>query len=170
MLFFREGKTEVGTIEPHLFVELYAGEGDEVLYENEDVTQILANQHVRVEQIGPNPPSKELEEVVEKMGQFIKDYLGGVQVSDNKWDCNVFMCRGRFENNLGQWTMRICDFLVDAQGWSFLMCSLCNMGDQGQAEVSNYSSDGMGTNGISPFPQSTGTTLSPTRSLFLTIG
>jgi len=134
MMFFRPGKTEVGTIEPHLFLELYAGEGDAALYDDEEATQILAKQRVRLEKIGPAEDCKELDDVVEKMGGFIKEYLGGAPdpESPGTWNINVFMCRGRFENNLAQWTMRICDFLVDAQGWSFLMCSLCNMGDQGQ--------------------------------------
>jgi len=68
--------------------------------------------------------------------EFIVECLGGVSVEDAhggvSYDCNVFMCRGRFENNLAQWTMRLCDFLVDRLGWSFMNCSLCNMGDQGQ--------------------------------------
>lgn len=45
---------------------------------------------------------------------------------------NVFMCRGWYENNLAQWTMRVCDYLVDRLGWSFIVCSLCNDGEYGQ--------------------------------------
>jgi hypothetical protein len=77
-LFFREGKTEVGTIEPHIFLEIYAGEGDEVLYEDEEVTQILANQRVRIEKIGPdNPESAELNDAVEKNWKVHQRVLGG---------------------------------------------------------------------------------------------
>jgi hypothetical protein len=42
------------------------------------------------------------------------------------------MCRGWYENNLAQWTMRVCDFLVDKLGWGFVVCSLANDGDHGQ--------------------------------------
>merc|ERR1711924_16205 len=50
-LFFRKGKTESGTIEPHMFMELYAGEGNDELYEDEEKTQVLANQRIRLRTI-----------------------------------------------------------------------------------------------------------------------
>merc|ERR1711904_752217 len=41
------------------------------------------------------------------------------------------MGRGKLDNNLGQWTMRICDFMVDRLGWSFVVCNVCNLGALG---------------------------------------
>jgi len=72
-------------------------------------------------------------DAVEEFGRFVLEYLGGQAAEEpGTYHCNVFMCRGRFENNLAQWTMRICDFLVDRLGWSFLVCSLCNTGEMGE--------------------------------------
>eukprot|EP00928_Gymnodinium_smaydae_P013727 TRINITY_DN14985_c0_g1_i1.p1 TRINITY_DN14985_c0_g1~~TRINITY_DN14985_c0_g1_i1.p1 ORF type:complete len:915 (-),score=223.58 TRINITY_DN14985_c0_g1_i1:53-2473(-) len=132
-LLFRPGKTEVGTVEPHLLVELYAGEGKEELYEDEELTQVLANQFIRIKQVGT---SREITEALAAIEDFVVNNLSGGQAPTEdgiyKYNVNVFMCRGRFENNLAQWTMRVCDFLVDRLGWSFIVCSLCNMGDVGQ--------------------------------------
>lgn len=138
-LFFRPGKTEVGTIEPHLFLELYAGEGKEELYEDEEQTQVLANQRIRWRSIGP-PRGKEkevLQQAEAALEDFFRQYLEAERkdsgpAGEIEYECNVFLCRGRFENNLAQWTMRICDYMVDRLGWNFINCSLCNMGDQGQ--------------------------------------
>lgn len=52
-LLFRPGKTEVGSVEPHVFIELYAGEGAPELFEDEETTQVLANQRIRLRAIGP---------------------------------------------------------------------------------------------------------------------
>lgn len=140
-LIFRPGKTAVGTIEPHLFIELYAGEGKEEFYENEEHTQVLANQRIRLRAIGPPKGSltEKLDETLLALDSWFVDYLDGSSAADEEpspgtrvYKCNVFLCRGKFENNLAQWTMRICDFLVDQHGWNFVVCSLCNMGDAGQ--------------------------------------
>jgi len=138
-ILFRPGRSDVGIIEPHLFLELYAGEGKEELYEEEETTQVLANQHIRVEHIGPQR-CKEIEVALVELDRFILQYLNGSRDPTSpkkskepckKYNCNVFLCRGRFENNLSQWTMRLCDFLVDRLGWSFIVCSLCNQGEYG---------------------------------------
>lgn len=138
-MLFRPGKTEVGTIEPHLFVELYAGEGNEELYEKEEETQVLANQRIRVRSIGPRrgSMSKIMTDAIAAVEELIVSYMGGLKDEDGDplaptFKCNVFLCRGRFENNLAQWTMRFCDWMVDKMGWNFVVCSLCNQGDQGQ--------------------------------------
>mmetsp|Transcript_293 Transcript_293/g.877 ORF Transcript_293/g.877 Transcript_293/m.877 type:complete len:873 (-) Transcript_293:185-2803(-) len=131
-LFFRPGKTEVGTIEPHLLLELYAGEGDEALYEDEEATQVLANQRLRAKAIG-QPRCQQLAGALAALEDFVLGYLGGACANEaHAYHLNVFLCRGRFENNLAQWTMRLCDFMVDRLGWSFIVCSLCNMGECGQ--------------------------------------
>ena len=55
------------------------------------------------------------------MDEFFSDYLSASKESCgdfDKYNLNAFLCRGRFENNLAQWTMRVCDFLVDRLGWS----------------------------------------------------
>jgi len=44
---------------------------------------------------------------------------------------DVFLSRG-LGNNLGCWTMRLCDFMVDQLGWSFVVCNVCNLGPMGQ--------------------------------------
>jgi len=137
-LLFRKGKTASGTIEPHMFLELYAGEGKEELYEDEERTQVLANQRIRLRTIGSIDEAK-IVEAKEALNNFVVDYLEGGLAGDDEqlpgttvYKCNVFLCRGRFENNLAQWTMRMCDFMVDRLGWNFVVCSLCNMGDFGQ--------------------------------------
>ncbi|CAK9051206.1 Hypothetical protein SCF082_LOCUS28131 [Durusdinium trenchii] len=160
------GMLTVGTVEPHVFVEFYAGEGDPEFFNNEEHTQVLANQNlgpigvmsmappsqsqdiprqkIRIRGIGPGSEkgrmSPELESVVEELEfqTFVVDYLGGEKDEDcdglgeDVYHCNVFLCRGKFENNLAQWTMRLCDWMVDRLGWSFIVSSLCNMGDFGQ--------------------------------------
>ncbi|CAJ1405253.1 unnamed protein product [Effrenium voratum] len=140
-LLFRPGRTEVGTIEPHVFFELYAGEGDPQYFEDEETTQVLGNQQLRIRCIGPGSDkgrvSPEIRSVMQEFQTFVEDYLGGEQTEtdgefESVYACNVFMCRGKFENNLAQWTMRLCDWMVDTLGWSFIVCSLCNMGEFGQ--------------------------------------
>jgi hypothetical protein len=131
-LLFRPGVTEVGSIEPHLFLELYAGEGKEELYEDEETTQVLANQHIRVAKLGPERCTV-IDEALSNLDAFFCNYLNASKDdASGQYNCNVFLCRGRFENNLAQWTMRVCDFLVDRLGWSFIVCSLCNKGEYGQ--------------------------------------
>jgi len=139
-LLFRPGRTEVGTVEPHVFIELYAGEGSPEFFEDEDVTQVLANQRICLRAIGPGSEKKrespEIRKVKKDFEDFVISYLGGETIDgtpgENTYACNVFLCRGKFENNLAQWTMRLCDCLVDKLGWSFIVSSLCNMGEFGQ--------------------------------------
>ncbi|CAE7769556.1 unnamed protein product [Symbiodinium sp. CCMP2592] len=139
-LLFRPGKTEVGSVEPHVFIELYAGEGAPELFEDEETTQVLANQRIRLRAIGPGSEkmllSPQLRQVKQEFASFVINYLGGERIDgpngEDTFACNVFLCRGRFENNLAQWTMRLCDWMVDKLGWSFIVSSLCNMGDCGQ--------------------------------------
>mmetsp|Transcript_53672 Transcript_53672/g.85372 ORF Transcript_53672/g.85372 Transcript_53672/m.85372 type:complete len:907 (+) Transcript_53672:44-2764(+) len=137
-MLFRKGKTASGTIEPHMFLELYTGEGSEELYEDEEKVQVLANQRIRLRAIGSIDTHK-IEEAKSALHEFICVNLGGGLADDSEqlkgtivYKANVFLCRGRFENNLAQWTMRMCDFMVDRLGWNFVVCSLCNMGDFGQ--------------------------------------
>lgn len=76
-----------------------------------------------------------MDEALSKLDEFFSDYLSASKEacgSYQKYNLNIFMSRGRFENNLAQWTMRVCDFLVDRLGWSFIVCSLCNKGEYGQ--------------------------------------
>eukprot|EP00928_Gymnodinium_smaydae_P017573 TRINITY_DN16719_c0_g5_i3.p1 TRINITY_DN16719_c0_g5~~TRINITY_DN16719_c0_g5_i3.p1 ORF type:complete len:916 (-),score=213.83 TRINITY_DN16719_c0_g5_i3:49-2796(-) len=132
-LLFRPGKTEVGTIEPHLVVELYAGEGSEDLYKDPDEpTQVLANSYLRLVAVQDPEGSEAIDRARDGLDEFVLNYLGGAKESEDKYALNVFMCRGFYENNLAQWTMRVCDYLVDRLGWSFIVCSLCNMGEYGQ--------------------------------------
>mmetsp|Transcript_10528 Transcript_10528/g.23693 ORF Transcript_10528/g.23693 Transcript_10528/m.23693 type:complete len:894 (+) Transcript_10528:99-2780(+) len=130
-LLFRPCRSEVGMIEPHLFLELYAGEGKEDLYEDEEVTQVLANQHVRMRFIGEKVASTEVAHAQEKLKEFIVNYLGGTEGVD-RLHCSIFMCRGKFENNSALVEMRFCDFMVDHLGWSFMVSSQCNLGEDGR--------------------------------------
>lgn len=129
-LVFRAEATDVGAVMPQLFVEMYAGEGAEEFYADEtEPTQVTSNQYIRWVPIGP---SGKCSEATNELSKFIMEYLGGVPDSENKFGCNVFLCRGRYENNLAQWTMRLCDFMVDRLAWSFMGCSLCSTGEYGQ--------------------------------------
>jgi hypothetical protein len=129
-LVFRAEATEVGAVMPQLFVEMYAGEGADELYQDEEEpTQVTGNQYIRWIPIGP--PDK-MAEIGAALAEFILEYLGGAQISETRYGCGVFLCRGRYENNLAQWTMRLCDFLVDRHAWSFMGCSLCSTGEYGQ--------------------------------------
>jgi len=124
-VLFRPGMSGVGVIEPHLFIELYTGEGKEELYAKPDTTQMLANQHIRMVPIG------ECTKAIEQFHQFLVDYLGGAPLTD-RYSVDCFLSRGLTDNNLGCWTMRVCDFMVDRLGWSFAVCNVCNLGDCGQ--------------------------------------
>eukprot|EP00747_Dinoflagellata_sp_TGD_P203423 gnl/TRDRNA2_/TRDRNA2_77055_c2_seq1.p1 gnl/TRDRNA2_/TRDRNA2_77055_c2~~gnl/TRDRNA2_/TRDRNA2_77055_c2_seq1.p1 ORF type:complete len:588 (-),score=112.87 gnl/TRDRNA2_/TRDRNA2_77055_c2_seq1:311-1978(-) len=124
-ILFRPGASMMGVIEPHLFMELYVGDVDTALSEKPDVTQVLGNQCIRVAPIG------DCNAAIEAFHQFMLDYLGGVPGTD-RYFCDIFLGRGLLDNNLGCWTMRICDFMVDRLGWSFVVCNVCNLGDFGQ--------------------------------------
>merc|ERR1719169_361351 len=56
--------------------------------------------------------------------------MGGCTIASG-YNCDVFLQRGKLDNNLGQWTMRVCDFMVDRLGWSFVVCNVCNLGAHG---------------------------------------
>jgi len=123
-ILFRPGMSGAGIVEPHLFIELYTGEGTEELYADPDKTQMLANQHIRMCPVG------ECSAAVTQFHEFLVKYLGGEPGSDRYFvDC--FLSRGRTDNNLGCWTMRVCDFMVDHLGWSFVVCNVCNLGGWG---------------------------------------
>jgi len=124
-IILRPGASGFGIVEPHLIIELYMGEGKEELYEQAEVTQVLGNQYIRMCPIG------DCQKAVDEFHAFITDYMGGAADSD-KYTCDVFLSRGLTDNNLGQWTMRVCDFMVDRLGWSFIVANVCNFGDAGQ--------------------------------------
>jgi len=129
-IIFRPGFSAAGVVEPHLFLELYTGEGKDELYADPKATQLLGKQHIRFREVGDCSP------IIEPLKQFLIEYLGGAL--DGK-DGNgittiavdVFLGRGLTDNNLGMWTMRVCDFLVDRLGWSFVVCNVCNLGPAG---------------------------------------
>eukprot|EP00929_Paragymnodinium_shiwhaense_P070597 TRINITY_DN3574_c0_g2_i6.p1 TRINITY_DN3574_c0_g2~~TRINITY_DN3574_c0_g2_i6.p1 ORF type:complete len:948 (+),score=175.20 TRINITY_DN3574_c0_g2_i6:85-2928(+) len=123
-ILFRPGSSGLDFVEPHLFIELYMGEGDEKLYHRPDVTQVLGGQHMRISTVG------ECGGAVEELHRFVVDYLGGSSSLD-KYGLDIFMSRGMSDNNMGCWTMRMCDFMVDRLGWSFVVCNVCNMGETG---------------------------------------
>merc|ERR1712136_683682 len=127
-ILFRPGASGHGEIEPHLFIELYTGEGKQDLYMCPNKTQVLAKQYVRIKEVGDCTHARE------KFCEFMTEYLGGSPMEEN--DCtgfhvDCFLARGLTDNNLGYLTMRICDFMVDALGWSFVVCNVCNLGDGG---------------------------------------
>jgi len=123
-IIVRPGASGLGVVESHLIVELYMGEGREDLNGESETTQVLANQKVRVYPIGNCTAA------IENFQNFVIDSMGGCP-SGNGYECDVFLQRGEFDNNLGQWTMRICDFMVDRLGWSFVVCNVCNLGAHG---------------------------------------
>lgn len=128
-ILFRPGASTVGHAEPHLFLELYTGEGDDELYKNEDATQVLANQFMRIREVG------NCDWAVSQLSTFLTTYLGAVpEAPSEEWKSfatDLFLARGS-GNNLGCWTMRLCDFMVDRLGWSFVVCNVCNLGPCGQ--------------------------------------
>jgi hypothetical protein len=124
-ILFRPGSSGLGIVEPHLFVELYMGEGRDELYSKPDVTQVLGGQHMRMCPVG------DCAEAVRALHEFVVEYLGGSAGTD-RYSLDVFLSRGLTDNNLGCWTMRLCDFMVDRLGWSFVVCNVCNIGACGQ--------------------------------------
>jgi hypothetical protein len=122
-ILFRPGMSGLGVVEPHLFIELYCGEADDELCRRGS-TQVLANQFIRVKPIG------NCEEAVLAFQRFMLEYLGG-ESSTDRYLTDCFLGRGFTDNNLGCWTMRVCDFMVDHLGWSFIVCNVCNLGEVG---------------------------------------
>jgi hypothetical protein len=99
---------------------------------------VIANQRIRLRTIG-NQDLDVVKKAESELGSWIEEYLEG-RFSEEEtqrtpgtkvYICNVFLCRGKFENNLAQWTMRMCDFMVDSLGWNFVVCSLNNGGELG---------------------------------------
>lgn len=118
-----------GFVEPHLFIELFTGEGSEELYAKPKYTQVPSNQFIRIRQVG------DCRAAVAQLTDFIVKYLGGIaEPGSEDWQSfavDVFLTRGVSDNNLGCWTMRLCDFMVDRLGWSFVVCNVCNLGPLG---------------------------------------
>merc|ERR1719356_1266675 len=72
-----------------------------------------------------------------ELEKFVTDYLDGEKEGTDsdgvtKFTVDCFLSRGLTDNNLGGWTMRLCDFMVDRLGWSFVVCNVCNLGPIGQ--------------------------------------
>jgi len=122
-ILFRPGMSGFGVVEPHMFVELYCGEADDELCLRGS-TQVLANQFVRVMSIG------NCQEALVALHNFMIMYMG-VEPSTDRYLTDCFLGRGFTDNNLGCWTMRMCDFMVDHLGWSFIVCNVCNLGQVG---------------------------------------
>lgn len=123
-ILLRPGMSSVGHVEPHLLIELYAGEGTEALYLKPERTQVLGEQHVRMCPIG------DCSKAVEEFHNFMINYMGGTP-DESTYLVDCFLSRGYVDNNLGCWTMRVCDFMVDTLGWSFVSCNVCNLGGHG---------------------------------------
>merc|ERR1712232_1278310 len=93
-----------------------------------DKTQVLGNQHIRIHPVG------NCHDAMAQLKGFLRDYLGGSELVGHHvstFACDVFLARGLTDNNLGCWTMRLCDFMVDRLGWSFVVCNVCNLGPCG---------------------------------------
>jgi hypothetical protein len=70
-ILFRPGASKSGCVEPHLFIELYTGEGQDELYARPEVTQVLGKQCIRLREVG------DCSATVREFAKFINDYLGG---------------------------------------------------------------------------------------------
>jgi len=128
-MLFRPGASDHGVVEPHLFFELYTGEGDADLFAK-GVTQVLGNQTILVKPVG------DCSMALEELDHFAQEYLGGAldETEDGsiRYHVDCFLTRGITDNNVGAWTMRFCDFMVDRLGWSFVVCNVCNLGASGE--------------------------------------
>merc|ERR1719343_387474 len=96
---------------------------------------MLANQYIRVNSITDDSNREYVSDALKELDAFVLNILRGKKVEDEigiKYNVSVFLSRGTSENNVAQWVMRVCDFLVDRLGWSFIVSSQCNMGDYGQ--------------------------------------
>jgi hypothetical protein len=130
-ILFRPGSSAAGVVEPHLFLELYTGEGKEEIYADPHKTQVLGNQRIRFKEVG------DCSAIIAPLEQFVTEYLGGEMAGQDDHEItslmvDVFLSRGQTDNNLGNWTMRVCDFMVDRLGWSFVVCNVCNLGPCGR--------------------------------------
>jgi len=113
----------------HIFFELYTGEGSEDLFAKH-VTQVLANQTILIKPVG------DCSKALADFDTFAQEYLGGARDETDdgsiRYHVDCFLSRGITDNNLGAWTMRFCDFMVDRLGWSFVVCNVCNLGASGE--------------------------------------
>mmetsp|Transcript_13532 Transcript_13532/g.30784 ORF Transcript_13532/g.30784 Transcript_13532/m.30784 type:complete len:840 (+) Transcript_13532:149-2668(+) len=128
-ILFRPFASSDGVMEPHFFIEMYQGEGTAQLYEQKDKTQTLGNQKIRVREAG------DCDKAREQLAEFLMEYCGGGADEDSggmDYFVDIFLSRGLVSNNVGCWTMRLCDFMVDRLGWSFVVCNICNLGPFGQ--------------------------------------
>jgi len=127
-ILFRPLGSQKGVIEPHLFIELDMGDVETDL----EATQIPKGQCIKLRTVG------DCKQGARKVGQFI-EWLGGSYYVDDGLNQNfhieIFMLHGLTASNLGQWTMRMCDLIVDRLGWSFVVCNVCNLGTYGQRRV-----------------------------------
>jgi hypothetical protein len=120
-----------GIVEPHVFVELYTGEGNDSLYSQTLVTQVPANQRIRVCSVG------DCGTATEHLSEFLCRYLGAsarpATMGGNvkNYACDIFLSRGLANSNLAMVTQRLRDFMVDGLGWRFAVCNVCNMGPTG---------------------------------------
>jgi len=118
-----------GVVEPHIFIELYTGEGGDELYALPNMTQLPGNQQIRVCSVGNCGTA------VEELEQFLSKYFDvlpvGGDASIRTYSCDIFLTRGIMDSNLAMVTQRFRDFMVDRLGWRFLVCNVCNLGPLG---------------------------------------
>lgn len=118
-----------GVVEPHIFVELYTGEGVDELYSKPNMTQLPGNQRIRICSVGNcNEAEEELEKFVFKYFDASRESFEG---SVRTYLVDVFLCRGLMDSNLAMVTQRFRDFMVDRLGWRLLVCNVCNRGRLG---------------------------------------
>jgi hypothetical protein len=116
-ILFRPGASTIGHVEPHIFLELYTGEGKPELYAKEHLTQVLANQFLRIKQVG------NCQSAVQQLGDFINEYLAGQEEDDSEefqsYAVDVFLSRG--ETGI-TWVVGRCasviSWLIDLDGAS----------------------------------------------------
>eukprot|EP00929_Paragymnodinium_shiwhaense_P031281 TRINITY_DN17559_c0_g3_i1.p1 TRINITY_DN17559_c0_g3~~TRINITY_DN17559_c0_g3_i1.p1 ORF type:complete len:1062 (+),score=303.83 TRINITY_DN17559_c0_g3_i1:104-3187(+) len=126
-MIFRPGGSKEGYAEPHMVMELYMGDGNEAFFARPEETQLLKHQYISIFPVG------QCSKAIDQFHEFMVEYLGGApyETDESTYSCDVFMARGMTENNLSFWTMRMCDFMVDQCGWSFVTCNLNNIGKYG---------------------------------------
>lgn len=119
-----------GVVEPHIFVELYTGEGDDELYTKPNMTQVPEKQRICVCSVG------NCGKALEELDQFLRKYLDAVPMPSGEdakrtYLVDIFFSRGLMDSNLAMVTQRFRDFMVDRLGWRFIVCNVCNLGRLG---------------------------------------
>jgi len=119
-----------GVVEPHIFIELYTGEGADELYAQPMVTQLLGNQHIRVASVGDCATARQA------LHEFVCQYFGAflaesISPAVQTYACELFFSRGLADCNLAMITQRLRDFMVDRLGWRFVLCNVTNLGRAG---------------------------------------